>query len=724
MTRRTSVLRVAVAAVISAALAVGMPIATGAPAVAAPDPVGAGLHENGSAAIVTTGSWRTSESPDDSGGSISYASRAATASLAFEGTGVTWISRMSAHSGIDVVTVDGVEVARVDRYSAETRHAVPVFVSDPLPPGAHTITVSSTGERNPDAADGNLLVDAFAVEDAPPQDQVLSPLATQAPADAPASDPEAGAGVGIHQTASSGISFSGPWRSMASRSDSGGSSQYLNAKGSASLSFTGTSVQWLSRVTPSAGIADVYLDGRKVASVDRYSSGTAYQRTVFARSGLSAGSHTIKIVWTGKKSARSEGTNLVVDAIVVPDVTPPTAPTGVVVRATGTADARISWNAVADSRLASYRVYVGTANGGTRLVGQTLKGTTAFRSLGLPSSTSLSYRVTAVDSWGNESKPSSAAGFRTARTPSGAHRADDCPTATTTVRTVEGLQSAVRKARPGTVIRLAAGTYRGQLKITATGTAAKPVWICGSRSAVIDGGGYTENSPIDVSNSSHLVVTGMTARHALKGVTVRGSDHVTISDMLVEDIGYEGIHLRSLTTDSTVVGNTVRRTGQRDAFYGEGIYIGSSKNNWCALTKCAPDRSDRIAVIDNSVSRTGSDPIEVKEGSTAGVVAGNDIDGTGAMTRTESFIKVAGNDWVVSDNTARESRQHGVHVNASLSGWGLRAVLVDNIFRVDAAGYGIDLWEPSGDGSTKALVSCENTVMGADSGFSNISCAD
>ncbi|OLT15092.1 hypothetical protein BJF78_16720 [Pseudonocardia sp. CNS-139] len=51
------------------------------------------------------------------------------------------------------------------------------------------------------------------------------------------------------------------------------------------------------------------------------------------------------------------------------------------------------------------------------------------------------------------------------------------------------LSAALAGARPGDVIRLADGVYEGAFVATASGTPDAPIWVCGSRGAVLDGGG-------------------------------------------------------------------------------------------------------------------------------------------------------------------------------------------------------------------------------------------
>ena len=65
------------------------------------------------------------------------------------------------------------------------------------------------------------------------------------------------------------------------------------------------------------GLADVYIDGARVAEgidcYDKIRTGTR----LFSKSGLSSGVHTIKIVVTGEKNSASTGVALVHDYFVV-----------------------------------------------------------------------------------------------------------------------------------------------------------------------------------------------------------------------------------------------------------------------------------------------------------------------------------------------------------------------------------------------------------------------
>jgi beta-galactosidase GanA len=87
---------------------------------------------------------------------------------------------------------------------------------------------------------------------------------------------------------------------------------------SATVSFTGTGVRWISSKDPSHGIADVYLDGVKVSTIDGYAPGKVFQQVFYAASGLADTQHTLKIVVTGQRNPQATAPFVVLDAVDVP----------------------------------------------------------------------------------------------------------------------------------------------------------------------------------------------------------------------------------------------------------------------------------------------------------------------------------------------------------------------------------------------------------------------
>ncbi|HEX5858451.1 MAG TPA: NosD domain-containing protein [Microbacterium sp.] len=298
-----------------------------------------------------------------------------------------------------------------------------------------------------------------------------------------------------------------------------------------------------------------------------------------------------------------------------------------------------------------------------------------------------------------------------------AYRYDACPAATTTVATATQLTTALAAAKPGSVISLAPGTYRGGFQLTASGTAAQPIWICGPRTAVVVGTSVTSGTALRITGASNVRVAGFTVRDALQGVMVKQSSFVTVADLVVKDVGYEGIHLYGHTTDSAVLHNTVARTGTADVAFGEGIYIGTSQRRWAEVTSGYPDRSDRNTIIYNTVIDAGAEPIEAKEGTSDGLIEGNTIQGYRAGSRAIGWVLVTGNDWIVSGNSGSSAVEDG-YVSMSWDAWGYRNSFVGNTGVVGASGYGV--WVHGVNRGV--MVSCDNRITGATEGLTNVFC--
>ena len=66
-----------------------------------------------------------------------------------------------------------------------------------------------------------------------------------------------------------------------------------------------------------------------------------------------------------------------------------------------------------------------------------------------------------------------------------------CDGGGTDVATADQLTAALAAAKPGDLIRLAAGDYAGHFTLATAGTAGAPITLCGPRTAVLDGGDET-----------------------------------------------------------------------------------------------------------------------------------------------------------------------------------------------------------------------------------------
>ncbi|WP_088281090.1 hypothetical protein [Kineosporia sp. A_224] len=293
----------------------------------------------------------------------------------------------------------------------------------------------------------------------------------------------------------------------------------------------------------------------------------------------------------------------------------------------------------------------------------------------------------------------------------------DCPATGTRVSSAAQLTAALAAASAGDAILLADGVYTGAFVATAKASAGAPVYLCGSRSAVLDGGSTSGGYVLHLDGAAGWRVSGFTVRNGQKGVMVDGGRGNALQDLLVEEIGDEAVHLRRQSTGNVVRGLTIRDTGRRKEKFGEGVYVGSAESNWCDVNGCSPDRSDGNFVLDNRIGPTTAESVDVKEGTSGGVVAGNVLDGTG-LVGADSWVDVKGNGWLVTGNRGTRSPMDGFQTHVVADGWGR-----DNVFRGNVA----DLAGGSGVGyylhkDVPNTVACSNKVTGAAGGLSNRPC--
>jgi hypothetical protein len=232
----------------------------------------------------------------------------ARAEFTFNGTGVSWIGMRGPSSGLADVYLDGAFVSRVDLYSAtEQVQAVLLSLTD-LAAGQHTLRIDVVGDKNAASSSTIVMVDAFDVVVTLPQLPVTR-----------------------SQDSAAGVVYSGTWVTGARFSYWSGEFATLSqtAGAQATFTFSGTSIRWIGERRRSGGIARVYLDGAFVADVDTYWwLQDEFQATLFSRTGLTPGTHTLTIEVTGQKRGGpdctgapsptcSAGVDIVVDAFDV-----------------------------------------------------------------------------------------------------------------------------------------------------------------------------------------------------------------------------------------------------------------------------------------------------------------------------------------------------------------------------------------------------------------------
>lgn len=295
--------------------------------------------------------------------------------------------------------------------------------------------------------------------------------------------------------------------------------------------------------------------------------------------------------------------------------------------------------------------------------------------------------------------------------------AQECPKATETVSTAGELQAALDGAAAGDVIVMREGRYLGNFVAMNSGTPDARITLCGSTGSVLDGGDWGHGYVFHLDGAKYWHLIGFSVTNGQKGVMADGTVGSVIEGLTVSLIGDEAIHLRRFSTDNLVVRNTVSDTGYRRAKFGEGIYIGTAESNWCDISGCQPDASDRNIIEGNTIFDTTSESVDLKEGTSGGILRGNTFDGS-SIIEADSWVDVKGNDWLIEANIGTNSPLDGFQTHEILDGWGTRNVFRANTAEVNGPGFGFSL-TPERDN----VVACSNTASNAGEGTSNVPCS-
>jgi hypothetical protein len=288
------------------------------------------------------------------------------------------------------------------------------------------------------------------------------------------------------------------------------------------------------------------------------------------------------------------------------------------------------------------------------------------------------------------------------------------------VTSASELSDALSQAAPGTMIRLAAGTYKDRFGLKTSGKEDKPIVVCGPREAVLDGGSTSTGYGFHL-EADHVILSGFSVTNSQKGIVLDGASHDLIKGVAVFKIGAEAIHFRKFSSDNTLEASEVRDTGEVEPGFGEAVYIGSAKSNWGSLTGGEPDKCDRNKVLGNKLGpNVAAELIDVKEGTTGAEIANNTFDGAGQTgeNSADSWVDVKGSGNLIHDNKGKDPLKDAFQTHVQVDGWGNDNLFEKNVVALKSGSGGVGFWVHSK--STGNVVACDNQVSGGD--LANIAC--
>jgi hypothetical protein len=207
------------------------------------------------------------------------------------GTSISWVGYRGPDAGIALVSVDGGKPVEVDTYAPDFKVQEVLFTATGLEDKEHTLTITATGRKNIRSTAAKIFVDAFDVVKPGKRFEEDSPQVSYAAAPGK------------------------PWDPRNSRDWSEGLARTNSVAGSsATFTFNGTSVSWISTEKSTSGSATVFLDNEPPVEINMNKPLPlqGFQRTVFRKDGLTKGPHTLTIVVTS-----NDTTFVVVDAFDV-----------------------------------------------------------------------------------------------------------------------------------------------------------------------------------------------------------------------------------------------------------------------------------------------------------------------------------------------------------------------------------------------------------------------
>jgi hypothetical protein len=288
------------------------------------------------------------------------------------------------------------------------------------------------------------------------------------------------------------------------------------------------------------------------------------------------------------------------------------------------------------------------------------------------------------------------------------------------ISTSAGLTWALQNARPGDLIQLGDARYNGHFKSSIAGSAGHRITVCGSRNAIIDGGSLTSGGFALTIRGNYWVLDGFTVTNTHQGVRFEGSSWSTARGLQIYSVGQEALNIQKFSSNDTLEANRIYDTGRTIAEYGEGLYIGSYNGHWCQVSNCQPDRSDSVVIRNNVIGpNVRAEAIDVKEGTSGGLIEGNTFDGRGmvrSQTWVDSWVELKGNSYRVTGNRGTYSLRDGYQAFQQIPGWGNGNVFTSNTSDLQSSGYGFRISNVTG-----TTVGCNNVTTNA-GGSTNLAC--
>lgn len=304
-----------------------------------------------------------------------------------------------------------------------------------------------------------------------------------------------------------------------------------------------------------------------------------------------------------------------------------------------------------------------------------------------------------------------------------------------TVSNSTQLSDALINAKSGDIITINDGYYykSGGFKIPSgvNGTALSPITLRGSKNAILSCNSLASGYGLYLQGNNYWILDGFTVTKSSKGIVTDNSNYNILNNLDVINSGDEAIHLRKFSSYNTISNCFIDSTGSdassATSGFAEGIYIGSAVSNWSTYTSGNPDTCNYNIITGNTFGDVIlSENIDIKEGTSWGIVSKNSFNGKGCNSKNsaDSWIDVKGNYYKIECNSGKNNYPtgDGLQTHIAVAGWGDYNSFSSNTLDVGASGYGININLSSSKGTATHNSVCDNnTVTNASKGMTNVS---
>ena len=229
---------------------------------------------------------------------------------------------------------------------------------------------------------------------------------------------------------------------------------------------------------------------------------------------------------------------------------------------------------------------------------------------------------------------------------------------------VQSLRAALSAASAGDVILLAPGTYApgnstqgdsyggknrdAYFMGNADGTENAPIVVKAkdpNNPPILQGARTSDSTYILWIRGDYWMLQDLVLEKGGKGLILDDSSHSVVSNVSVENIGQEGIHLRSGTSDTLIDRCETTDTGVASAGIGEGIYVGSDGKHWPGNAEFFDEKCYGNIIRRCIIKRCRAEGIDIKEGTRGTIVEDCEIHGDliSGENHADSFIDLKGN---------------------------------------------------------------------------------